>query len=69
MDAFVADLLAMKLRDREAGIVDVRDTDDGDARVVQLCLHSDVQDLSRDQYRIGIISVNTQFKKKYEFPV
>ena len=51
----------MKLRDREAGIVDVRDTDDGDARVVQLCLHSDVQDLSRHQYRIGIISVNTQF--------
>ena len=52
MDAFIADLLAMELRDREASVVDMRDTDDGDTRVVQLGLYSDVQDLSDDQYRI-----------------
>ena len=59
MNAFVANLLAMELRDREAGVVDVRDADDGDTRVVQLGLYSDVQDLSGDQYRTGIIALKT----------
>ena len=49
MDSFVADLLAVELGDSKASVIDVGDTDDGHARVVQLGLNSDVQNLSDDQ--------------------